>query len=121
MDEMNYHIIFFIQKHCKLITLDKMSTFFKPPFSYLLHKVACLIFGFLPFQINSFCILFSSLIICVGTLVTRERCMILDIAKVLKIVIFPSRVKFRILHNFSTFSIFRTCLIKFSSVSSFLL
>ena len=45
--------------------------------------------------------------------------MILDIAKVLEMIIFPSTVKFRILHNFSTFSIFQTCLIKFSSLSSF--
>ena len=79
----------------------------------------CLIFGLFPFQINSFCILFSLLIISIGTIVTRERCMILDIAKVLEMIIFPSTVKFRILHNFSTFSIFQTCLIKFPSLSSF--
>ena len=108
MDEMNYYDLF-IQEHCKLVTLDKISTFFNPPFSYLLCKVECLIFGLLPFQVNSFCILFSSLIICIGTLVTREKCMILDIAKVLKIVFFSSRVEFCILHNFSTFSIFETC------------
>ena len=107
MAEVNYHNRF-IQEHCKLITLDKISTFFNPPFSYLLRKVECLIFGLLPFQVNSFCILFSSLIICIGTLVTREKCMILDIAKVLKIVIVSSRVKCCILHNFSTFSIFQT-------------
>ena len=118
-DELSYNR--FIQDHCKLITLDKISTFLKPPFSHLVHKVECLVFELFPFQMNYFCILFSSLIISVGKLVTGERCMIYDIAKVLKIVIFPSRVKFRILHNFSTFSIFRTCMIKFSFVSRFLL
>ena len=45
-DELSYNR--FIQEHCKLITLDKISTFFKPPFSYLLHKVECLIFGLFP-------------------------------------------------------------------------
>ena len=69
----------------------------------------------LPFQIDYFVILFSLLIISVGTLGTRERCIILEITKVLKIVLFC------ILFNFSTFSfLFRTCLIKFSSVSRFL-
>ena len=70
-------------------------------------------------KINYFCILFSLLLISVGTLVTSGRCIISDIAKVLKTVIFSSTVKFYILHNLSVFSIFRTCLIKFSSVSSF--
>ena len=78
-------------------------------------------FGLLPFQINSFCILFSSLIISAEILVTRERCIILDILKVLKIVIFLSRVKFCVFDNFSTFSIFRTSLIMSSLISSFLL
>ena len=121
-DVMNYHIYNrFIQEHCKLIILDKISTFVKPPFSYLLHKVECLVFGFFPFQMNSFCIMFSSLIISIGMLVTRERCTTINIAKILKIVIFPSTVKFYILHNSSAFSIFQTCLIKFSPVSRFLL
>ena len=100
---MNYHIIFLSRSIVYQLTLDKIFTFFKLLFSYLLHKVECLIFGLFPFQINSFCILFTLLIISVGTWVARERCMILDIAKVLKIVIFPSTVKFCIFHKFSAF------------------
>ena len=77
----------------------------------MLHKEACLIFGLFPFQINYFCIMFSLLIISVRTLVTREIYIISDITKVLKVVVLPSAVKFLIIHNFSTFSIFWTCLI----------
>ena len=58
-----------------------MSPFFKPPFSHLLHKVMCFIFGLFSFQINYFCILFSLLIISVGTFMTSESFKILDIAK----------------------------------------
>ena len=89
-----------------LITLVKISTFFKPQFSHLLYEVECLIFGLFTFEMSYFCILFSLLIIFIGTLVARKRSIISDIAKVLKILICPFTVKFRILHNFSAFSIF---------------
>ena len=65
-----------------------------------------LIFGLLPFQVNSFRTLFSLLIISTRALVTREGCLILDIAEVLEKVHFPSTIKSCILHNFSTFFYF---------------
>ena len=124
-DELSYN--YFIQEYfisfiyCKLITWDKISIFFQSPFSYLLHKVECLLFGLFLFQISSLVFCLVALTISVGALVTRERCIILDIAKVSRIAIFSSKVKFCILHNLSSFSIFWACLIKFSPVSSFLL
>ena len=101
-----------MQEHCKLIILHKISIFFKPPFSYLLHEVVCLFFVLIPSQLNSSCIFFSSLVISVATLVTRERCISLDIAKILKIVIYHYTVKSRILHNFINFFTFQTCLVQ---------
>ena len=66
------------------------------------YKVESLIFWLLLFQVNSFRTLFSLLIISTRALVTREECLILDIAEVLEIVNFPSTIKSCILHNFST-------------------
>ena len=80
-------------EHCRLVILDEMSTSFKPPLSKLLIRVFSLIFGLLWFQIKSLCILFSSVIVELGKTVTEARCIILEIANVLKIVIFPSRVE----------------------------
>ena len=46
-DKLSYNC--FMQEHCKLIILDKISAYFKPRFSYLLQKVVCLIFRLFPF------------------------------------------------------------------------
>ena len=81
-----------------------------------------LIFGLLPFQVNSFRTLFSLLIISTRALVAREGCLILDIAEVLEKVHFPSTIKSCILHNFSTFFYFPNMSDKvFFLISSFLL
>ena len=37
------------------------------PFSYSLHKVLCLIFGFLSFHTNAICVLYNKLVIDVVT------------------------------------------------------
>ena len=81
-------------EHCRLAILDGMSTSFKPPLSQLLIRVFPLIFGLLWFQINSLCILFSWVIVELDKTVTEARFIILVIANVLKIEIFPSRVNF---------------------------
>ena len=47
-------------------------------------------YGLLWFQINSLCILFSWVIVELGKTVTEAKCIILEIANILKIGIFPS-------------------------------
>ena len=93
-------------ERCRQIILDRMYTFFKPPLSKLLIRIFCLIFGLLWFQINSLWISFSWVIAELDKTVIGARYIILEISNVVKIVIFPSRVKFLILNIFRAFSIF---------------
>ena len=94
----------FIQEHCKLTTFEKISTFFRPPYSQSLHKVLFLIFGFFPFHINSICILVSKLIVVVDISVTKARRINFEIANDLKTtILLPSIVKFLSFHNFKIF------------------
>ena len=87
-------------EHCRLVILEGMSTSFKPPLSNLLIRVFSLIFDLLWSQINSLCISFYWVIVELSKTVTEARCIVLEIANVLKIVIFPSRVKFLIIQIF---------------------
>ena len=93
------------QEHCILVILFLKSTFFKPPFSYPLQRVLCLIFAFLPCQMKFFCILYIRSIVLLWSLVINKRCITLEIAKDLNTVILPSKVNFLTRHNFKTFSI----------------
>ena len=79
---------------------------FQTAFVKIVNEIFSLIFVFLWFHIKSLCILFSSVITESGKTATEARCMILEIANVLKIVIFPSMVRFLILQIFKTDSIF---------------
>ena len=83
-----------------------MSSSFKPPLSKLLIRdFFFFFFGLLWFQINSLCISFSWIIVELGKATAEAKCIILKIANVLKILIFPSSVKFLILQIFKTASI----------------
>ena len=77
-----------------MVILDRISKSFKPSLSKMVSRVFSLIFGLSGFPIHSLYILFDRVIVELGKTVTEARCIILDIANVLKIVIFPSRVRF---------------------------
>ena len=108
----------FIQEHCKLINLFEIWTLLRPPFSWVLDRVECLILGCFRFQTKSFWILFTWSMITCGTLVTKARWITFEIAKVLKILILLWII---VLYTLRTFSIFFINSIKFSSFSIFLL
>ena len=92
-----------------------MSTFFKPPFSKLLQRVLCLIFGFAECHKNCFWIVYNSSSMARGTAIIKEMYTIFEIAKVLKISIFPSSDKERVFHRPIICRIFLTILTKFFS------
>ena len=98
----SFHLIIFLQ-HYRLTTSGKTSTFLSPQFSYSLHKVLYLIFGFFLFFMNSICILFNKLIIDEGISVTKARWIIFEITNDIKIAFFSSKVKFLSFHNFKMF------------------
>ena len=78
-----------------------------------------LIFGLLWLQIYSSCILFSWVSVELSKIVTEARCVILEIANVWKIVIFPSRVKFLILQIFKTVYVFCIWFLEFFPFASY--
>ena len=98
-----------------------MSTFFRPPFSYLLQWVICFNLGFPFFQINCFCVFSNGAITLGGTWLTKARCTNFDIAKVLKTKILHSIVSYRILDSFSNLLVFMIHFLYFSWFSSCLL
>ena len=89
-----------IHEHCKLTILEIISTLFKPPLSYSLRIVSCLIFVFFPLHKNYFWMFFNRSIKLAGTFVTNARWIILENARVLKILILPSNVRFLVPHIF---------------------
>ena len=86
----------------RLFTLFRMSTFFRPPFSYLLQRVLCFILGLELFHKKEVWIVSKALITWVGTGAIRDWKIIFEIAKLLKTTIHPSRVKFRNPQSFNT-------------------
>lgn len=100
-------------EYFRLVILCGMFTSFKSSLSKLLIRIFSLIFDLLWFYINSLCILFSKVIVELEKIVTAARCKILEFAKILKIVVFPSRVKLLILLIFKTVSFFCIWFLKF--------
>ena len=100
-------------EYFRLVILCGMFTSFKSSLSKLLIRIFSLIFDLLWFYINSLCILFSKVIVELEKIVTVARCKILESAKILKIVVFPSRVKLLILLIFKTVSFFCIWFLKF--------
>lgn len=100
-------------EYFRLVILCGMFTSFKSSLSKLLIRIFSLIFDLLWFYINSLCILFSKVIVELEKIVTVARCKILEFAKILKIVVFPSRVKLLILLIFKTVSFFCLWFLKF--------
>ena len=68
----------------KLLILSDISTSFRVPFSYLMHKVYGFNLGLLHLQINFYLYLFNSLITVIGILFTNARRIIFKTAKALK-------------------------------------
>ena len=99
----------------KLFTLFRMSTFFRPPSSYLLQRVLCFILGLELFYKKEAWIVSRALITWVETGAIRARKTIFDIAKLLKATIRPSRVRFRNHQSFNTFGMLETILRKLHS------
>ena len=87
---------------------------FKTPVFEIGRYCFVLIFGLVD-QMNCFCIFFISTLISVRTLIIIERYAISEVARVLKAIILPSRVRLRILHIFKTFWIFDIVSKKFLS------
>lgn len=100
-------------EYFRLVILCGMFTSFKSSLSKLLIRIFSLIFDLLWFYINSLCILFSKVIVELEKIVTVARSKILEFAKILKIVVFPSRVKLLILLIFKTVSFFCIWFLKF--------
>ena len=109
------------QEYCTHVILFLKSTFFKPPFSYPLQRVLCLMFALLPCQMKFFCILYIRSIVLLWSLVINKRCITLEIAKDLNTVILPFKVNCLIRHNFKMLSILTICSEKCLSYSRFLL
>ena len=86
----------------RLFTLFRLSTFFRPPFSYLLWKFLCFILGLELFHKKEVWIVSKALITWVGTGAIRAWKTIFEIAKLLKTTIRPSRVRFRCRQRFNT-------------------
>ena len=107
----------FIQEHYKQVNLFGIWTLLRHPFSWVLHRVECLILEYFWFQIKSFWLLFNWSMITCGILVTKVKQITFEIDKVLITVISPWTVKFLILQILRIFSIFLISLIKFSSFS----
>ena len=83
----------------KLLILSDISTSFRVPFSYLMHKVHSFNLGFLHLQINFYLYLFNSLITVIGILFTNARRIIFKTAKALKAMALPLILRFLILRN----------------------
>ena len=83
----------------KFLILSDISTSFRVPFSYLMHKVHSFNLGFLHLQINFYLYLFNSLITVIGILFTNARRIIFKTAKALKAMALPLILRFLILQN----------------------
>ena len=83
----------FIQAHCNLIIFVAMSTFFNPPFPESVQVVSCLIFPAFEFHEIFLYVLHIS-IISLGTGSSWAKNTTFDNDKVLKIIIFPSKLRF---------------------------
>ena len=84
-------------------------------------RVLCLIFAEVFFQINVLWIFISSCIMWLGATVKSARYTTFDSTNASKIVIFPSIVRLRTLHNLRIFWMSKITLQKFSSFWIFLL
>ena len=93
--------ILFTHELWKLFTLLHMSTFFRPPISYLLQRVLSFILGSDLFHQKEVWIVSKALITCVGTGAIRAWKTIFKIVKLLKTTIRPSRVRFRYPQRFN--------------------
>ena len=97
-----------IHEHGKLAIFKVISTLLRPRFSkefHKVHRVSCLILGVKLFSMKAFCIFCIFSIDCFEIEVINVRYAILDGTNVFKIIIFPYREIFLILHKFKIFSI----------------
>ena len=109
----------FTQELWRLFILFRMSTFFRPPFSYRLQRVLCFILGLL--HKKEVWIFPKALITWVGTGALRAWKTIFEIAKLLKTIICPSRVRFWYHQRFNTLCTLETILRKLHSSFTLLL
>ena len=98
--QLSYSI--FTHELWRLFTLFRMSTFFRPPFSYLLQKILCFILELELFHKKEVWTVSKALIKWVRTGAIRASKTIFEIAKFLKTTIRPFEVRFRYRHRFNT-------------------
>ena len=108
------HCIVFLPWSWETIYFIHMSTFFRPPFSYLLKSVLCFILRLELLHKKEVSIV-SKAITWVGIGAIRAWKIIFEIGKLLKTTVHPSTVRFRYRQRFNTLCTLETILRKLHS------